>query len=80
MIHRADADITVADGLWHTLECRRDGASLSLLVDGAVHARAAVPAGLSVTNDRPLSLGAKGAYGDNDQFHGLLDDVWIAIG
>ncbi len=79
-IHRADAGITVADGRWHTLECRRDGTSLSLLVDETEHARASVPAELAVSNDRPLSVGAKGAFGDNDQFHGLLDDVWIAIG
>lgn len=80
VIHRAVADISVADGSWHTLECRRDGAALSLLVDGTAHAQVSVPASLSVTNDEPLSVGAKGAYGDNDQFHGLLDDVWIAIG
>ncbi|MCM4081143.1 LamG-like jellyroll fold domain-containing protein [Paractinoplanes hotanensis] len=79
-IHQAIADVTVADGLWHVLECRRHGTTLSLLVDDVTRARVPIPADLSIANDQPLSLGAKGAYGDNDQFHGLLDDVWIAIG
>ena len=80
IIHLAVAGRTVADGSWHTVECRRSGTRLSVLVDGAEQGRTEVPADLSISNDEPLSLGAKSAYGDNDQFHGLLDDVWIAIG
>ena len=40
----------------------------------------AVPATLSVTNQRPLSIGSKGAFPDNDQFNGALDNVWVEIG
>jgi hypothetical protein len=39
-----------------------------------------VPAGLSVVNDLPLSIGGKGAYQDNDQFQGAVDDVWVSVG
>jgi hypothetical protein len=79
-IHLATATISVADGAWHRLECRREQATLTILIDGIARGSTSLPPALSITNDRPLSLGGKSAYGDNDQFHGLLDDVWIAIG
>ncbi|MER7272859.1 LamG-like jellyroll fold domain-containing protein [Dactylosporangium sp. NPDC000244] len=79
-IHVARSDVSIADGKWHTLECRRAGAALTLLVDGAVHATLAIPATLAITNTVPLSVGGKGNGTDNDQFHGTLDDVWIALG
>ncbi|MGK5680599.1 LamG-like jellyroll fold domain-containing protein [Actinoplanes sp. URMC 104] len=79
-IHAAISSVGVADDRWHTLECRRRGAQLSLLVDGVVRGRAALPADLSVSNVRPFSIGGKGSYADNDQFQGMLDDVWVEIG
>jgi hypothetical protein len=72
--------VSVADGRWHTVECRRTATALTVLVDGAVRGNRAIAADLSVANDRPLSIGAKGAYSDNDQFQGILDDVWVRIG
>ncbi|MEU7869377.1 hypothetical protein [Dactylosporangium sp. NPDC049140] len=48
--------------------------------DGAVHATTAIPATLAITNPVPLSIGGKGDGAGNDQFHGTLDDVWIALG
>jgi hypothetical protein len=79
-IHLAIARVTVADARWHTLECRRENTSLTILVDGLAQGSTRIPAGLSVTNNRPLSLGGKSAHGNNDQFHGDLDDVWVEIG
>ncbi|UWZ38808.1 LamG domain-containing protein [Dactylosporangium roseum] len=79
-IHVARSDVAVTDGAWHRLECRRAGTALILLVDDVVHATATIPATLSVTNTVPLSIGGKGDGADNDQFHGSLDDVWIALG
>jgi hypothetical protein len=35
---------------------------------------------LSVSNNRPLSIGGKGVYANNDQFSGAVDDVWVRIG
>jgi hypothetical protein len=72
--------VSVADGSWHEVECRRSATALTVLVDGAVRGNRSVSARLSVANDRPLSIGGKGAYSDNDQFQGTLDDVWVRIG
>jgi hypothetical protein len=74
------SSVTVADGAWHTVECRRAGTTLSILVDGITRGTRRIPAALSISNTRPLSIGGKGAYEDNDQFQGVLDDVWVKIG
>jgi hypothetical protein len=79
-IHLVYSSVSVADGGWHAIQCRRSGRVLSVVVDGQVRGRATVPATLSVINRAPLSIGGKGAYRDNDQFQGAVDDVWIQIG
>jgi hypothetical protein len=79
-IRLARSNITVANGRWHRIECRRAGTAFSVYVDGVLRGRTTVPASLSVANGAPLSIGGKGAYPDNDQFHGVLDNVWVAIG
>jgi hypothetical protein len=76
-LHLARSSVTVADGGWHQLECRRAGTGLTLFVDGVVRGTASIPDSLSVDNTAPLSIGGKGAYQDNDQFQGAVDDVWI---
>jgi hypothetical protein len=72
--------VSVADGRWHAVSCRRAATTLTVLVDGVARGSTAVPAKLSVTNERPLSIGGKGAFADNDQFNGALDNVWVEIG
>ncbi|WP_305785855.1 LamG-like jellyroll fold domain-containing protein [Symbioplanes lichenis] len=72
--------VSVADGRWHDIECRRRGTALTVLVDGAVRGNRLIAADLSITNNRPLSVGGKGSYADNDQFHGTVDDVWVRVG
>jgi hypothetical protein len=72
--------VPVADGRWHAVGCRRSGPTLIVSVDDVARGVVTVPATLSVTNSRPLSIGAKGAYHDNDQFNGALDNVWVRIG
>ncbi|MEV6637704.1 LamG-like jellyroll fold domain-containing protein [Actinoplanes sp. NPDC051470] len=79
-IRLAYSSVSVTDGGWHAIQCRRIGRNLSVLVDGQVRGSAAVPATLSVINRAPLSIGGKGAYRDNDQFQGAVDDVWVQIG
>ncbi|WP_229071079.1 LamG-like jellyroll fold domain-containing protein [Actinoplanes sp. DH11] len=79
-IHLVLARVSVSDNRWHSVECRRSGTNLAVYVDGFVQGFRTVPAGLSVVNQEPLSLGGKSAFGDNDQFHGVLDDVWVAVG
>lgn len=78
-IHVVTASSSVADGQWHTVECVRDGSSLSVLVDGAVSGQTGVPAELSIVNGDPLRIGGKGISPNNDQFHGALDDVFVSI-
>jgi hypothetical protein len=78
VIHTARSSVSVADGSWHSIECQRSGALLTVVVDGVARGTAPVPATLSVANAAPLSVGGKGAYTDNDQFQGTLDDVWVA--
>jgi hypothetical protein len=74
------SSVSVADNTWHTVECRRIGSAFAILVDGVTRGIGAVPATLSVNNTGPLSVGGKGAYRDNDQFQGALDNVWVRIG
>ena len=74
------SSVPVADGNWHTVRCQRLGVALRIMVDGAVTGLTKIPAGLSVANNHPLSIGGKGAYADNDQFQGSLDDVFVRIG
>jgi hypothetical protein len=79
-VYLARSRVSIADGRWHSVECRRTGPTLSILVDDQMQAGVAIPAALSVVTSRPFSLGGKGVGADNDQFHGSLDDVWIHIG
>ncbi|BCJ48766.1 hypothetical protein Asp14428_02410 [Actinoplanes sp. NBRC 14428] len=79
-IHVAKSGKSMADGGWHTLECRRAGTTLTILVDDRVEGSTTVPAALSVVTTQPLSLGGKGTGVNNDQFHGSLDDAWVSIG
>jgi Concanavalin A-like lectin/glucanases superfamily len=74
------SSVSVADGTWHAVECRRAGRLFSILVDGVVRGVLAIPAALSVRNGGPLSVGGKGASANNDQFQGALDNVWVRIG
>ena len=80
IVRIATSSVTAADGRWHSLRCQRAGTTLVIFVDGVLRGRTTVPAGLTVTNNRPLSIGGKGAYADNDQFNGALDNVWVQIG
>lgn len=74
------SSVSVADGGWHTIECRRSSVVFDIVVDGVLRGVVTVPAALSVTNNMPLSIGGKGAYRNNDQFQGAVDDVWVRIG
>lgn len=76
----ARSRVSVADGNWHSLECRRTGPTLSILVDDVLQAGVAVPVALAVDTASPLTVGGKGAGPNNDQFHGSLDDLWVHIG
>jgi len=71
--------VTVADGRWHALACARSGRLLSIAVDGVPRAAVTVPLNVSIVNSEPLRIGGKNVSVDNDQFAGLLDDVFLTI-
>lgn len=79
-LYLARSRVSIADGKWHAVECRRTGPTLSVYVDDQLQRSVAIPAALAVASPEPFSLGGKGAGADNDQFHGSLDDVWIHVG
>ncbi len=80
VIYQVTAPVSVADGGWHTVECRRAGSVLRIVVDAVARGSVTVPAGLSITNSLPLCLGGKGVSANNDQFHGYLDAAWMYVG
>ncbi|MFG2038834.1 LamG-like jellyroll fold domain-containing protein [Dactylosporangium sp. NPDC048998] len=71
------ASRSVADGRWHRIACSRGNALLTVAVDGAEVGRTAIPSSLSIVNDDPLSIGGKGTSANNDQFVGVIDDVYV---
>ncbi|GHJ46593.1 hypothetical protein Cs7R123_39350 [Catellatospora sp. TT07R-123] len=73
------ADRGVADGGWHRVECSRNGAKLLVLVDGKPSGETDLPADLAIDNEAPVRIGGKGAATNNDQFHGMIDDVFVDI-
>jgi len=79
-LYLARSRVSIADGQWHSVECRRTGPTLSVYVDDQLQRGVAIPATLAVASAQPFSLGGKGVGADNDQFHGSLDDVWVHVG
>jgi hypothetical protein len=67
----------LADGNWHTLECRKTSSAVQLVVDGTVFTKTARVG--SLTNTGPVSLGAKSYRGGGDWYQGLMDEVSISI-
>jgi hypothetical protein len=78
-IYRVIAPVSVSDGRWHALACARAGRSLSIAVDGVSRGAVKVPLSVSIVNSEPLRIGGKNVSADNDQYAGLLDDVFLAI-
>ena len=71
------ASMTVADGAWHHVLCRRSRTGVSVLVDGQVRGRQAMRP-VRLVSDAPVRVGGKGVQpDDNDQFFGTLDEVVV---
>jgi hypothetical protein len=71
------ASVDVANGVWHQVTCHRTGAGLQIIVDGVVNASAAMPV-VDLQNNAPVTIGANFVTpSPNDQFHGMLDDVFM---
>ena len=78
--HEVYARLSIADGLWHRVDCLRGRTTLMIVVDRRISAEKLIPAGLMVSNDMPLRIGGKGVLRANDQFNGAIDDVYVALG
>ncbi|MGI5246388.1 LamG-like jellyroll fold domain-containing protein [Dactylosporangium sp. CA-139066] len=76
-IYVALASRTVADSRWHRVACSRGNSLLTVVVDGVEAGRTAIPSSLSIANDDPLCIGGKGTSANNDQFVGVIDDVFV---
>jgi hypothetical protein len=50
-----------------------------MTVDGFPRGIRHLPAGLSIANDHPLTIGGKGRTPNNDQFAGEIDTVFVTI-
>ena len=62
------------------LTCARSTDRLTLSVDGEQKAWVRLPPRLMIANAEPLRVGGKGPAQGNDQFAGLIDNVFLRIG
>jgi hypothetical protein len=74
------SSVTVADSKWHQVQCVRVGGAMAVYVDGVARGRIAVPATLSIANDKPLRIGGPNFNTNSDMYHGYLDDVFARLG
>jgi hypothetical protein len=66
----------LADGAWHSIQCIKQNASISLVIDGQTFTKADAVG--SISNSASLSIGAKSAGGD--WYQGLMDEVSVSVG
>jgi hypothetical protein len=69
---------SVTDGRWHQLECRRLPKAVILRVDGRTVARKGGRTGF-IANAAPVRVGGQSLGHDNDEYHGVLDNVFVSI-
>ncbi len=75
---KVTSTIGVSDGAWHTLSCSRVRRSLVLRVDGRIRGQVKGPVG-AISNVASVRVGGKGLRPGNDQFHGVVDGVYLHI-
>lgn len=75
----ARSSVSVADGRRHVLTCRRTGSGVTLYVDGIPRGGVAMPA-VMLANSADVTIGGKAVYRKNDQYHGIVDDVFVTVG
>lgn len=73
------ASIGIADGSWHRVVCSRSASAVEIVIDGVARGSVAMPA-VTLASSAPVTIGAKSVKPqDNDQFHGLLDDIFMTV-
>jgi hypothetical protein len=74
------SSVGVADGTWHKVSCQRTSTTFQILVDSVVRGSTPLASTYSVNpSGQKVTVGAKSAGKNNDQFHGRLDDVYFNI-
>lgn len=69
--------VTVTTGTWHKVSCRRTGRGVAIVVDGRQRGYQDMRP-VRLTGNAPVRIGGKWVDREgNDQFHGLLDDVYV---
>ena len=79
-IHIVEATISISDGAWHDVACRREGDTLTVAVDGEDQASVDVPDRIDLLNEAPVRVGGKNSDVGNDPFHGDIAQVVLIIG
>ena len=73
------ASVSIANGVWHQVTCRRTAAGVQIVVDGVVRGTTSMPL-VSLNSAADVSIGSKWVTSsDNDQFHGVVDDVFMTV-
>lgn len=78
-IYEVYAEVTIANGTWHDVSCRRTGDELAISVDGSKQKSALIPKDLTVAPEGPVRVGGKDTKANNDQYFGALDDIFVAV-
>jgi len=73
------AKTPVADGQWHDVECVRTDGDLTVLVDGVESNSKPIDTEIMVEPPSAVRIGGKSVKSDNDQFFGVIDNVFLAI-
>ena len=75
----AKSSVSVADGAWHQVTCRRTSGTLAILVDGVVRG-SATASRVTTSSAAPVTIGAKAVKPyDNDQFSGTVDELFMRL-
>ena len=66
-------------GSWHQVSCKKRDTFVSILIDGLEVGRQTVTVG-TVSNTAAVRIGGKSTADANDQFHGVIDNVFFRLG
>ena len=73
------SSVTVADGVWHRVVCRRTSSSISIIIDGVTRGSMSASV-VRLSSSAPVTIGAKSVESrDNDQFHGVVDEIFMRL-
>jgi hypothetical protein len=75
---RVRSGVSISDGEWHRVVCRKTDDGIGIEVDGVgrdLRGRLG-----QMSSEWPIRIGAPGVGEHDDQFHGEIDDVYLRVG